>query len=532
MIERAASNAEAPAAGEADIAYPVIARVMSADTVAVSRYGITAKVTQLELSTSWLSAGATLQSSLRALTVRAAPAVLDLMPVPVADALTHDAIELDTLVAGMEAGRLIVVRGTRADLPAGAGVQAGEVAMVAGVTNGGGDGEHAHTTLHLSAPLAYAYERDSVQIFGNVVAAHQGATIDEVLGSGDASRARQSFTLSSNAPLLADPSPTGAGAVSSLTVTVDGVGYQEVERFDSATPPRSFLTRNDPRGHVTITFAAPLPAGTENVRASYRAGDGAAGNVRPDQVTQLLTRPSGVAGVSNPLPGSGGSPGDGPEAVRAAGPIGLRGLGRVVTPSDYADLAASLPGVGKATAEMVSDGRRSTVLVTVAGRDPVPLDAEGAVCAGVRDALTLAADPLIPLAVLPAQLFVIVLGANVTRDPLVGWHETEGAVRSALLSAFGYERRELGQEVAVGGLIAAAHSVPSVLSFTVTALALVPATASASDIAQKLPAMLNQPVPQVLGFAPVAEPPALAPAALAYLSDLVSDALILTESPS
>ena len=290
VIERAASDDEAPA-GEADIAYPVIARVMSADTVAVSRYGITAKVTQLELNTSWIGAGATLQSSLRALTVRAQPDVLDLMPVPVQDALTHDTIELDTLVAGMEAGRLILVRGTRADLPVGAGVQAGEVAMVAGVTNGGGDGEHAHTTLHLAAPLAYGYERDSVQIFGNVVAAHQGATIDEVLGSGDPSKARQSFTLSSSAPLLADLSPTGPGTVSSLTVTVDGVGYQEVERFDSATPPRSFLTRNDPRGHVTITFAAPLPAGTENVRASYRAGDGAAGNVRPDQVNAAAHPP-------------------------------------------------------------------------------------------------------------------------------------------------------------------------------------------------------------------------------------------------
>ena len=118
---------------------------------------------------------------------------------------------------------------------------------------------------------------------------------------------------------------------------------------------------------------------------------------------------------------------------------------------------------------------------------------------------------------------MIVLGASVTRDPLVGWHETEGAVRSALLSAFGYERRELGQEVAVGDLIAAAHSVAAVLSFAVTALALVPATASASDIAQKLPAMLNQPVPQAL---------ALAARDLAYLSDAVSDTLILTESPS
>jgi predicted phage baseplate assembly protein len=538
VIERAASPGEAPDAAEGDIAYPVIARVNSADTVAVSRYGITAKVTQLALNTSWIGPRAVLQSALRSLTVRAQPDPLELVPVPIHDDLTHDAIELDTLVAGMEAGRLIIVRGTRADLPVGAGVQAGEVAMVAGVTNGGGDGEHAHTTLHLAAPLAYGYRRDSVQIFGNVVAAHQGATIDEVLGSGNPSKPRQSFTLSASAPLLADPSPTGAGTVSSLTVTVDGVGYQEVERFDSATPPRSFLTRNDPQGHVTITFAGPLPAGTENVRASYRAGDGRAGNVRPDQVTQLLTRPAGVAGVSNPLPGSGGRAGDGPEAVRAAGPVGLRGLGRVVTASDYADLAASLPGVGKACAEMVSDGRGPTVLVTVAGTDPVPLDAQGSVCTGVRDTLTQAADPLIPLAVLPAALFVIVLGASVTRDPLVGWHETEGAVRSALLSAFGYARRELGQDVALGDLIAAAHSVPSVLSFVVTALALVPATASASDIAEKLPAMLSQPVPQVLTLEAAAaasgagQPPALAAAGLAYLSESVSDTLILTESPA
>ena len=367
VIERAASHPEAPAAGEADIAYPVIARVMSADTVAVSRYGITAKVTQLELSTSWLSAGATLQSSLRALTVRAAPAVLDLMPVPVADALTHDAIELDTLVAGMEAGRLIVVRGTRADLPAGAGVQAGEVAMVAGVTNGGGDGEHAHTTLHLSAPLAYAYERDSVQIFGNVVAAHQGATIDEVLGSGDASKARQSFTLSSSAPLLADPSPTGAGAVSSLTVTVDGVGYQEVERFDSATPPRSFLAQR-PAGARDDHLRGPAARGHRE-RAGLVSGPRRCSRQRPARSGRAAAHPPLRRGWAcrTRCPGRR-QPRDGPEAVRAAGPIGLRGLGRVVTPSDYADLAASLPGVGKATAEMVSDGRRGTVLVTVAGR--------------------------------------------------------------------------------------------------------------------------------------------------------------------
>jgi hypothetical protein len=167
-------------------------------------------------------------------------------------------------------------------------------------------------------------------------------------------------------------------------------------------------------------------------------------------------------------------------------------------------------------------------VVTVAGLDPAPLDAEGSVCTGVREALAQAADPFVAFAVLPAELSIIVLGATVTRDPLVGWHETEAAVRAALLAAFGYEPRELGQDVALGDLIAAAHTVPSVLSFTVTALALVSATASASDVARKLPTLLSQPVAQVTA---VSGPDSgLAPAGVAYLTDAVADTLILNES--
>ena len=272
--------------------------------------------------------------------------------------MSGSSIDLAGLVAGMEPGRLIAVTGTRTDLPAGATVQSGEIAMVASVSMSADGGDKVYSTLTLAGPLAYSYQRATVQIYGNVVAAHQGATINQVLGSGQPAQAPQSFTLSSG-PLLADPAPTASGAESTLTVTVDGVGYAQVDRFDSTTPAQSFLTGINASGKTTIVFPAPLPAGSGNVSASYRAGDGSAGNVQAGQITQLLSRPASLSSVTNPLPATGGSGGDDQESVRAAIPGSLSGLGRVVTLADYVSLASSIAGVGKASADLTkARGRR------------------------------------------------------------------------------------------------------------------------------------------------------------------------------
>jgi hypothetical protein len=492
---------------------PLLARVERVRTVTVSRYGVTARATQLTLDKPWISAAERSQKVLREITVRAQPAALALQGLPNDDDVGGSAIELDGLVAGMEPGRLLIVRGLRTDLAGGAAVPSGEVSMVSALSNGGGDGEPARTTLHLAAPLAYRYAHDSVELFGNVVAAHQGATTNEVLGSGGG---QPSFTLT-GAPLLA----------SSLTVTVDGVGYAEVERADDATSARSFLTRTDAHGHTVVSFASPLPVGDGNVRASYRAGDGGQGNAHADQVTQLLSRPGGVAAVTNPLPASGGSAGDGAEDVRGAAPRGLRGLGRVVSLSDYADLASTHPAVAKAVAERTADG----VSVTVAGRDPVPLDA--ALCDAIAAELAAAGDPAFPAVVVAARLFVIVIEASVVRDPLVSWDETATAASGALLDAFGYPRRALGQDVALSDLIAAAHRAASVLSFTVTTLALIPSSVGAGDLATTLPGLLGRPVPQVLRLAEAAAAWGIpASRAVAYLTDAAPATLSLREHAS
>jgi predicted phage baseplate assembly protein len=509
--------------------YGVATTVVSVATVAASAYGISAQVTQLTLADPWIDGTATLQSALRPLSVHAQPAALPLLPAPVTADVSGSSIDLAGLVAGMEPGRLIAVTGTRTDLPAGAIVQTGEIAMVASVTTGGEGGDTTYSTLNLAGPLAYSYQRSTVQVYGNVVPAHQGATITQVLGSGQPANAPQSFTLTSG-PLLADPASTGSGFASSLTVTVDGVGYAQVSRFDGSTPARSFLVGTNASGQTTITFPAPLPPGTGNIFASYRAGAGDQGNVQAGQITQLLSHPASLSSVTNPLPATGGSGGDDQESVRAAAPVSLSGLGRVVTIADYAGLASSIAGVGQASADFAAG---TGVVVTIAGTDPVQLDPDGSLCQGVAAAIAAVADPALPAQVVPAGLYLIAMTATVVNDPLVSWDATVAAVQAALVASFGYGQRDLGQDVAVSDLLAAAHAAPGVLSVTITGLALIPAAASASALSKTLSALLTAPVPPVATLAAVPAQWDVAPpagAAVAYMSATAPGTLILSEA--
>ena len=518
---------------ETHISAATVAMVQSADTVAASGFGITGKVTQLKLDKAWLDAGAVLQSALRPVTVYAQPTALSLQPAPVTDDVAGQSIDLGELVDGMDPGRLIAVTGTRTDLP-GATVPGGEIATVASVSTSADAGGTPYSTLNLARPLAYSYQRATVQVYGNVVSAHQGATIKQMLGSGQPAQAPQSFTLTAG-PLLADPAKSASGYRSALTVTVDGVGYAQVNRVDGGTPARSFVTGTNASGQTTIVFPSPLPPGTGNITASYRTGDGSQGNLQANQITQLLTRPASLSSVTNPLPATGGSGGDDKESVRAAAPSGLSSLGRVVTISDYAGLAGSFAGVGKSSAALTAAG----VVVTIAGTDPAPLDPNGSLCSGVATAIAAVADPNVPVHVLPADVYLIALTANVVRDPTVSWDTTVAAVQAGLQAGFGYSRQNLGQDVAVSNLLAAAHGAPGVLSVTITGLALVPATASATALSTTLPGLLANPVPAVATLAAVpsqwqlpSTPGAPTPAAVAYFSATAPGTLILSEQKS
>jgi hypothetical protein len=92
-----------------------------------------------------------------------------------------------------------------------------------------------------------------------------------------------------------------------------------------------------------------VPLGRDNVRASYRAGGGAQGNVPAGSITALRTTLPLVDSVANREPAAGGADTEPLERALERGPRALRHRGRAVTRSDFEVLAREAsPAVARA----------------------------------------------------------------------------------------------------------------------------------------------------------------------------------------
>ena len=208
---------------------------------------------------------------------------------PFADDVGGSQVELDGVYGNLPTGRWLIVSGERSDLGNVTGVNDSELVMLAGVTQTvdlevGGD--TPHTVLQFAQPLSFTYRRETVTIYGNVVKATHGATSSgEVLGSGDASQRFQTFALKQS-PLTYLAAPTARGAEAALEVRVNEVLWREAPDLLSLGPrDRGYIVRQDEEGATSIftgdgVHGARALTGTENVRATYRTGIGAAGNLK------------------------------------------------------------------------------------------------------------------------------------------------------------------------------------------------------------------------------------------------------------
>ncbi|GAA1913748.1 hypothetical protein GCM10009837_43050 [Streptomyces durmitorensis] len=436
---------------------PVIARVVQVREVTRADYGISAAGTQLELDREWLRRDENSYPLVRGTTVHAlseplprAQAPLD----PVAEAICGDRIELDGVYEGLEPGRRVVVSGERTDVPGVTGLPAAEVAMLSGVEQVARDdlpGETTHSVLRLAGPLAYCYRRDTAKIYGNVADASHGETRTEVLGSGDASAAGQRFGLR-HGPLTFVAAATPSGTENTLRVRVGEVLWHETGSPADATPTdHSYSTATDDERRTTVLFGdgrhgARLPTGTENVTAVYRTGIGRSGNAPTGRISLLSTRPLGVREVVNPVPATGGAEPDGREQTRHNAPLGVTALDRLVSVRDHEDFARTFAGIGKAAAVRLSDGRRQLVHVTLAGVDDIPIAPSSDLYSGLLRAFHRFGDPHLPVQLAVREQLALVVGGRVRVAQDHRWESVEPRVRSALLGAFGFERRALGQD--------------------------------------------------------------------------------------
>ncbi|MGP3950444.1 putative baseplate assembly protein [Streptomyces sp. 7N604] len=502
-VERPRKGSDAPDGipGDKKLAF-VTTRVTAVRTAAYTNYGITGRGTELTLADPWLDEHDVLLSHIRETVVHAGGEALRMADEPLGEDVHGNEIELAALYEGLRPGRLLVVSGERTDilpLPSAggppdtvSGVRGTEPAVIAAVeqtVDPDLPGDHIHTKLTLTSDLAYRYRRETVRIQGNVVPATHGESRDEPIGSGDATKTHQSFTLwQSPLTWLPDDNPLGATPV--LEVRVDGLLWHPVDSLAGRGPrDRVYVLGSAGDRRTTVTFGdgvhgARLPTGHENVRARYRFGTGRAANVAADRITQAITRPLGVTAVTNPLPATGGADPDGPGLTRRNIPLAVSALDRLVSVQDYEDFARSRAGIGRAAARELFDGRRQMLHVTVAGADDVPLADDSEVLRALRSSLAEYGDTRLPVRVDVRELVLLVLVARVKVARDHSWELVEPRLRRALLHHLGYPGRELGQSAHLSDVLAVAHAVPGVDYVDADAFTGVPASITPDGLAQ------------------------------------------------
>ena len=464
-----------------------VLRITEATTTPRTAYGLSGQATALSFDLgeeeSWRTTGTeTRITDLRATKLYVQSEPLTLVDEPIEAPVDSQEIALDGVYKELTSGRWVILSGERADIAHVSGVTVAELQMISGLSQGFDPalpGDTAHTTLVLATKLAYAYKRDTLKIYGNVVKATQGATRRETLGRGDGAQSLQSFTLK-QPPVTFVAAPTPEGAQSTLKVYVDDVEWHETDSLawlDAKS--RGFVTLRDDAANTMLTFGngehgARLPTGIENVKAVYRSGIGAGGNVEARQISVLQSRPPGVKEVVNPLRASGGADKESRDLARENAPLSVMPLDRLVSVQDYEDFTRRFAGIAKALARRASDGRRQLVYLTIAGTDDVPIDITSDLYRNLLDALRRFGDPDLPLRVDLRERKALVLSARVKLLPDYRWDPVVAAVRARLLDVFGFDHRALGQTALLSEAISAMQGVRGVAWVDVDAWGAVP----------------------------------------------------------
>lgn len=143
-----------------------------------------------------------------------------------------------------------------------------------------------------------------------------------------------------------------------------------------------FVVESEADGATSLRFGdgqhGLRPDPRTSFLATYRVGNGAAGNIGRDSLYHLVSSdprlPEAVSAISNPLPAQGGTDPESIEDIRknAAGTFNLAERG--ITPQDYIDIATRDPQVHRANAILRWTGSWYTLFLVVERVKGLPVD--------------------------------------------------------------------------------------------------------------------------------------------------------------
>jgi len=325
------------------------------------------------------------------------------------------------------------------------------------------------TTLTLKSAVTNLFDPTTVTINANVLEATHGETVTEVMGSGDANRANQSFRLR-KPPLTYVPAVAASGKQSTLRVYVDDVRWEEADSlYGVEAAARKYMVRLNNRGQAAVIFGdglqgARLPSGAENIKAIYRSGSGPDGEVARASLSLLPRRPLGIKAVINPVPATGAAAQESRDSARERAPRSGLTLGRIVSRQDFEDYARTYPGIGKAQAVSFGFGENRLLHITIASESGKAVGEETSLYKNLFGSINRYRGSQVELRVGSYIKSVFCIVAKILIDPDHIWELVETDIRQALLATFSFARREFGQGVTEAEVISAIARVAGVTS--------------------------------------------------------------------
>lgn len=166
---------------------------------------------------------------------------------------------------------------------------------------------------------------------------------------------------------------------------VDGAGrpwHPQRDLLSSDEFAKEFVAEVNEDGYATLRFGDDQrglrPAPGVELNATYRIGNGKAGNIGAEALLHLISDGpiSGIVSLRNPMPAQGGADPETMEHVRRMAPQAFRIQERAVTPADYAEVARRHREVQNAAATVRWTGSWRTIFLTIDRLGGRPVDAD------------------------------------------------------------------------------------------------------------------------------------------------------------
>jgi hypothetical protein len=309
---------------------------------------------------------------------------------------------------------------------------------------------------------------------------HHGVPVEEgrlfareLLGISDGS-ANQRFPIPHSGVILRPPGAARTGRDVAVETelpggVVDEWTLRESLAFSQAAQ-HDFVVRIDADDRAIVVFGddsfGAKPERGAAIRATYRVGGGAAGNVPGGAITTILDAPQlallGVT-VTNPERASGGAERESIDHAVQHAPAVFRSLRRAVTAADYEQIALSFKGVAKARAA-ATGWNEVTLFVAPEGGGKVSDVLEAALLSLFEDKRMLSQVVEIE----DVDYIPIYVTAEIEVQSFYVRADVVARVRQAAARLLAFERVDFSQPVYLSRFYDEIQSVPGVVFVSIT----------------------------------------------------------------